>query len=722
MAKITKVETHSPSLRLRIRSEEARKDVSLKLLLEDPSGKRSESILWKGDLKQGENVLEKVIPGNRTLLSGEYLCFLSLEEDQKTLDWYDTVFRHEGKAQILALETDKDVYGKNEAVRGTLLAKGPGTLLLYLRESATGRVISRLKMKAVTGKKIPFALKKVFASREKHFTLECRIFHKGVLHAERKKELLMRPERKREEKITPLLWGSHFMSWREKLYNKDFAQMGFKIFKSPIAYQKGIEDYRWEGYDVLQYGMEYAPLGIEHIRAKQWKDMPYTRRTPCLLSPSYRKNLRKKAEVVAGKMNQLLSDYCFVSDEISLGYSFERAHDYCFAPDCLKAFRAWMKKKYKGDLKALNRDWQRNYKSFSEILPDTVEQAQKRGNFVSNQEHRLFMMNHLTDSCKIIADTISQISGAQTGMSGMPLTTVYQGFDVLDTMPILKCSTLYVQPFTIDLMRSLMEKDHISGAYTDYRVRYQVWEQLIGGLRTPSIWWYGHLIRRGDGRASEEGILLSRMFRSIRDSGSSFILGHGKRTSSPVTLVWSTPSLTAASLVRENGKLFLHDPYNRNMNSISQLIRDLGMDMPNVIPDRDLIKVTARTHPVLILPGTIRLSENQVKALWCYVREGGVLIADLQPGVFNEFGVKRVANPLMKLFGIRSLGKRIEQRSSITLDNLIPRHMLWGNVLELEKGVHAFRNIQEVFHPIRAGSMTVSGSSKLLSKALVVNS
>ena len=693
-----------------VKADKAIPQSEISLILDTPSGRLPETVIYQGALKAGDNRLTIRLPAEKVFQSGEYHAFLSLSSSAGTLDWFDVSFNNRGAAAITALVPAKRVFDKDAPVTGAVTVAGQGKLVLKLREAATGRVVARQMFPAAKGT-VNFSLKREIAAHHKLYKVEAQLFHSGKAAAADVKNVLIRPAQANPEKILPLVWGAHHMSWVDRHLNEYLRDAGFRVFKAPQAAHKTGTEILRECDDVLLYGMDYAPLGVEHIRSKKPAKEPYTIRNRCLREPSYQKHILNRAEKLGNRMTGTLSDYCFIADEITLGHYFSNSHDYCLSPWCLPAFQQAMKAKYHGDLNKLNRNWKTAFASWDKVRPHTLAEAEKTGNFVSCQEHRLFMMGHLTEICRLIADTVKNLSGTETGMSGMGATNVYEGFDQSAMMAFLKCSTVYHTPFMLDQLRSLMTPGHTTGSYTDYGIRYKVWEQLIAGLKMPSIWWYAHLMRRGDSQLSKEGLLLKQMFASIRDSGAAHVLGYGARKSSPVTLVWSTASLVAATVGRS-----VEPVSNRNyhdvLDSWSQLIRDMGMDSANVISDSGLKSITPATHPVVILPCALRLSDENIKHLEQYVKAGGTLIADLYPGKFDEFGVVRKNNPLHRLFGIAGTGAQIIQDPALSISGRSFLSVLWGNRLSVAPDVQVTLPIVRKSKEKRLGSIRFAGSNE----------
>ena len=717
-ASIEAVEKINNNMKLKLRADRPVKNAVLSLVLDTPSGRKLKKDVWRGDLAAGSKSATVALPSEEVFQAGDYTAFLSLAAPEGTLDWFDIRFTQRNPAEIRSLKSDLRVFAKDAAVTGEAVISGKGDLTLKLREAATDRIAARHVFKNASGR-IRFKLKRDFHSYQKLYKIEAELRRSGKLASSAVQNVLLRPDMTDPVRIRPLIWGAHLMSWRDRLMNQEISDAGFRVFKSPVARVKSAKEFARECDDVLQYGMDYAPLGIEHILAAKPSKAPYMVRKRCLRDPAYQKYLRQNSENVGNKMKQSLSDYCFIGDEISFGHYFDSAHDYCYSPWCLAAFRQAMKEKYRGDLKKLNRNWQTAFSSWQEVRPRTRQESRQKGNCVSTLEHRTFMMGNLASACQIIADSIKSISGAETGVSGMGPSTVYQGFDQSRAMAFLKCSTVYHTQFLIDQLRSSMTQDHMTGSYTDYGPRYMVWEQLIGGFKMPSVWWYGHLIRRGDGRLSEEGLLLKQMFALLRNSGAEHILGYGTRKNSPVTLIWSTASLVAAEVGRQPESISGRD-YMALLDSWSQLIRDLGIDSPNVLPDHQLDKISPETHPVVVLPCTLSLSGKNIGLLKKYVRSGGMLIADLYPGVYDEFCVRRTANPLNDLFGIADPGEHIPADPALTVGSINFLSVLFGSRLTAAGNVQSLLSVNRRVKGIKAGSIRLNASREFVAPAFLV--
>jgi|GEM_PF-6868115 len=715
-ARIVRAEAGQGKVRLELSGRDSLAEASIQLTADTPEGRLDCGVIWQGKLPAGKQTLDLNLPEKLTRLDGEHRLHFLLSSPKSSLDWYAAAFRHQAAAGLTSLRLDRNIFRKNESVSGKIAVRGGGRLVVRLQEGASGRTVALLQ-KTVQAGEVPFALKRSIPSSESAYRLEAELLRNGKRVSVLRRSIFMEPGQAAENKIRPLIWGPHVATWRDRLFYREMADGGFDVYLAPMAYTKDKSEVVAESVAAQEAGMEYIPLGLEHVRAGG-KDTVV--RTPCLRDPAYRERVMDKTVRIAEKMKESFSKKCLISDEMTLSTYFNTPHDFCMSPWCLAAFREVLRKKYQNDLAALNRNWGTSFGSWDQVRPLTLRQSNTKKNFASFIEHRTFMFTNMTDLFRMITTKIHAATGGTTGVSGMQLTKLYQGFDQIESLSYMKCSAYYHTPFALDAIRSFSTKEHLSGSFTDYGLRYGIWEQLIGGLQMPSVWWYGHLIRRGDGRLSKEGEHLKQMFGSIRDSGADRVLGYGRRRKSGIAVLWSTPSLVAAGASVYPSPVNA-DRYRGTVDSWSQLIRDMGLDSPDAVTPEQLSGLTPKQYPVLILPLTQLLSDSQVEALKAYVRAGGLLIADYAPGLLDQFGVVRRENPLNEVFGVtlkpaEKPGSGTLQINGKTVNGTIP-----GEALALNSSAKALASLRVEIKGTRLGGIRLKNTSRAVAPAAILH-
>ena len=93
------------------------------------------------------------------------------------------------------------------------------------------------------------------------------------------------------------------------------------------------------------------------------------------------------------------------------------------------------------------------------------------------------------------------------------------------------------------------------------------------------------------------------------------------------------------------------------MNWVTQFTR-IGIS-PTYAPEERL-KEALQSAQVLILPYTLAMSDEAIRIAGSFAEDGGIVIADVFPGITDERGVPRAdLAQLAGLFGVEPLGQRL---------------------------------------------------------------
>ena len=94
-------------------------------------------------------------------------------------------------------------------------------------------------------------------------------------------------------------------------------------------------------------------------------------------------------------------------------------------------------------------------------------------------------------------------------------------------------------------------------------------------------------------------------------------------------------------------------------------------------------KLQSPRAKVLFLPASYCLSESEARGIERFVSEGGVAVADVMPGVLNEYGRRLPAGLLDDLFGATGSGRTSPTR----IEDLVVRGSLWDQPISLGLGL-----------------------------------
>lgn len=412
--------------------------------------------------------------------------------------------------------------------------------------------------------------------------------------------------------------------------------------------------------------------------------------------------------------------------------------DFDFSDQSLAEMRVWLQQRY-GTLPALNRQWGTNFSYWSLVTPETTNEAMKRadGNFSSWADHKEWMDVSFARALKMGVDAIKSvdpdayvaIGGAQMpGWGGYDyarlsqVLTAMEPYDIGDNIEIIRSVNPDVAVVTTAFGRGPWEK-------------HRIWYELLHGSRGNLIWDDAFENVSKDGVVGERGHEVAPYYNELRN-GVGALLTNSVRQSDPIAIHYSQASMRtewmlaqqpkgAAWVDRSSARERMDSDFLRMRESYCRLVEDLGLQYNFVaygqVEDGELQK---RGYRVLILPRSSSLSELEAKAIREFVDQGGVLIADGEPGVFDSHS-RRLPKPLLSdLFEGAHRGKAIRVNADVLnyhQKRLVRKegeiHQLMGKLIA-ESGVHpAFAVVDESNHPVvgvethqfRNGGVTIIG-------------
>lgn len=133
-----------------------------------------------------------------------------------------------------------------------------------------------------------------------------------------------------------------------------------------------------------------------------------------------------------------------------------------------------------------------------------------------------------------------------------------------------------------------------------------------------------------------------------------------------IAILYSHPSLYAHKL--ENGPSY--GDSEENHKATHELIRELGLQF-RYVTDRmmRLGEFDKSKFKVLLLPSADAVGDKEAAVIEDFVRDGGTVIADVRPGVFNDHCKLRNNGVLDSLFGIKRKGLGEAKVARVTLSN-----------------------------------------------------
>jgi len=344
--------------------------------------------------------------------------------------------------------------------------------------------------------------------------------------------------------------------------------------------------------------------------------------------------------------------------------------DFDLSAPSLAAMREWLKTQYR-DLVQLNEEWGSAFPSWDAVVPMMTRDAIKRTdqNFAAWADFKEWMDVAFARALKRGSDAVhaadpdglSAIEGAQIpGWGGYDYSRLANSLDAME---------LYGYGDNIEMLRSfnpnaVMLTTSFGGGQAE---EHRVWRELLRGARGLVVWDDANGFIGKDDAVGDRGREAARYFEEIR-GGLGAMLINSRRHIDPIAILDSPASMRIGWLLDHKSKgeawsrrsassEYEDNPIRTSVRNYARTIEHMGLQHRFVSNEQvGKGELNAAACRVLILPRTIALSAPVAEAIRDFVKRGGTLIADGDPGIFDEHG-KRLATPaLAEIFSLPGSG------------------------------------------------------------------
>lgn len=358
-------------------------------------------------------------------------------------------------------------------------------------------------------------------------------------------------------------------------------------------------------------------------------------RVPCLTDMTYREEFRSRIAqtlpVIDSPNPPLLS--FGLGSALSLGNE-----NTCQSASTLAAWRGAMQVLY-GDITTLNEGWKTSFSDWAFVEPAPEEALRGLGIHAPWLDFRLFMSGVFSEFQGFARSAALDVApNARAGFVATRGNAIYQGYDWWQLGSQLDLLVAPPDEITLERIRSYRKDGAFLGvtlagedipSSTD-AAAWHVWHALLHGC--DSLWWLDGLNTFGrDGVPLEPFAAVLAQQERVADGLGSLLLN--ARRAAPAIAVYD--SLASA---------YLHylDPENTGpdtMEALLRIVQSLGYPYELVAPDELLAGLDG--YRVLVLPAACALSDAEIAAMDAFAKNGGLLLADVFPGAFDEHGIAR---------------------------------------------------------------------------------
>jgi len=380
-------------------------------------------------------------------------------------------------------------------------------------------------------------------------------------------------------------------------------------------------------------------------------DMAALIRDPSLSDPVWQARIDARLAAVVHQQQRYHPLFYNLGDETGIA-DLTAFWDFDFSPESLAGMRAWLHRQYPS-LAALNAEWGTHFATWNAVRPETTIEAMRRtdGNYAAWADFKAWMDVAFATAIRRGTDAVhaadphalAAIEGAQVpGWGGYNYTHLAHAVDVME---------IYDGDENLAIVHSL--NPHLITLTTSFGGApanvFEIWHALLSGSRGLILWEQNDNIVRPDGTLGLRGITYAHLFPELRRVAP--WLAAATPHTDPVAILYSPASFRTqwmldqqpkgeAWIERGSEKETEDDAFRIAMCGYAQSLSFLGLQ-PHYV---SAAMLPGLRDKVLILPDTLALSPADAQAITAFAKNGGVVIADRQPGEFDAHS-RRLPHP-----------------------------------------------------------------------------
>jgi hypothetical protein len=334
--------------------------------------------------------------------------------------------------------------------------------------------------------------------------------------------------------------------------------------------------------------------------------------------------------------------------------------DFDFSAASLTAMRDWLKERY-CSLAELNQEWASEFSRWEQVIPMTTREAMQRAdqNFSAWTDFKEWMDVAFARAIEAGTEAIheadpeavSAIEGGQIpGWGGYDYSRLAASVDAMELYD-LGDNVEIVRSFNPGLIMLLTSGGR--GAFEEHRV----WREALRGIRGLILWDEKNEFVDADGNVAKRGREAAPYFAELR-GGLGALLINSRRHTDPIGVLYSPASMRVQWLLdrrssragwsrRNASSEYQDDAIRAATRNFTRLIEHRGLQQ-RFVSTEELSRgeLGNREYRILMLPHTIALSPIEASEIRAFVEQGGIVVADGEPGIFDEHG-RRMAKPAL---------------------------------------------------------------------------
>jgi hypothetical protein len=638
-------------------------EYTVETAIHDAWGDTVHSSRKTADFHSGDNALSLELP---LLPVGEYFYSLWIKLDNRTVNWASVALRVEDSVFIDDIQLAESSIGRNDPLRATVAINGTLTPDHFLTVNVFdnhARLIHRERRDAISGS-LDLTLDLPEPLTVLH-VLQCELYdQRGSVHKQQAEFV-----RFNDKPVTQFFfagWSSLNRGYVALLLFEQMRRMGFDIVQGAdrgewfrhelvpdFAHLKCVVALRANFSRLFPYGWHVSPgraVGSdpEGIVAAQGTGLPMC--VKCVTSDDYLAKYQGRLEQNMAVLKHYFRPAIYsLGDECTLELG---SKDICFSPSCMKDFQDWAKRKY-GTIEHANGVWDTDFATWSDARGITLAEARQIGNYARWIDHR----NHMQD---VFATAVGRgrdfVEGVQpaavVGIEGCiptaypPTFTGYHWPNLMQAVDFVIPYGGLEQEFVRSFAPDTVLTGAITGSYfgtTEAKQRIKPWDALLHGGKGMLWWTVAPSVANGGASAFSPDLdalpWLRHATQEINDirRGIDKLIFASTRNDDPIAIHYSNLSIHA-NVIDD-----AYDHWKASLDNITAILGDVGLQYRFLATEQiEAGALNTGKYKVLILPRSKIITEAEDQAMTQFVAQGGLVLADGNPGDKDQHGNQQV--------------------------------------------------------------------------------
>lgn len=638
------------------------------------------------------------------LPQGIYVLDMWVKQGEETLAWASGSLTITGEDWI-TVQTDKEAFPRGTAITGAIRAAKDlpkdSTLRVELTDTWQ-RLVEQQTLRLKNGE-AKFAFDVKFPLSRIYFISAILADKSGVIQS--KRVFAGMPDRTVDDYFL-VIWATGMRNRIARIVMEQCKRHNVGVYYDGVLWQP--ECRVRESSEILAKANLLAQPYTEHLTTGHWQKTIEEEKTrygeECLFNGK-----------TYGRFGTMTYSICEENVLVRDNKDYEN-------PKTLPEYRDYMKKQF-GTLEKMNAIWNSDYKSWDDLHMIEMGEAKIKNRFPQYVSQELYKQDRFMTIHEFAA---AQIRKEDPG-TRISIDIPCPGYDMdFGRLAEFVNGGWAIGEFTYFLM---YRSDTIygegggynTGQLEEFRMRFWPWKGLFQGGRM--MFWWPVGFSRGLGGAcaftpdaSEPVLCYEQMRQEVQriQNGIGKLLIQGKKVKDPILVLYSNISAYAALL---NNK---ETNWGESRGAFYSLFDKIGLTY-RAISGKELVALQYGPEcKVLVLPYCQAMPRAEVEAVKKFVEQGGLVIADYNPAIFDEYcrpyGKAEVLKPGEEKECNRCGGKgRYEEATAtVTAWQTCPRCGGTGKVMDGREVQYTGSALLDVFGSFEPMKLNSIGKGKAL--------